>query len=202
MSPTAPFLAPERDEALKRGRPKAAGGTIYYTIPGLVASTITVPASLVADTDYYSPMYVETPILVDQIACEVTTAAAAGKVLRIGLYRADSDLQPTAGPLIDSGSIVCDFTGVMTYAPASPVFLPRGRYLSVYNSNGAPVLRQFRGFLPGSMLVTGLGGNAFVALMSVGRTYAAFPTPGTAWTTTTGGSTAFGSLVVVRVSSP
>jgi hypothetical protein len=195
---TAPFLAPERDDAAKWGRGKSAGAS-FYTVPGQLFSVISSLTGWAADTDYYEPWFTPTPIVVDQLACEVT---AAGTNIRIGLYRADADWQPIGAPLADSGSIEAG-TGVKTYTPGTPLYLPRGRYLAVGNlDNAATALRNFRGTAPTTMLDSALGATAFVIKTKVARAYAAFPTPGTPWDTVETSSTAGSRVIVFRVSTP
>jgi hypothetical protein len=200
--PNAPFLAPERDSAFKLGRAKA-GGTPRYTLPGfLSASTSTVVLN--ADQDRYCPAFVQSSVVIDQLAIEVTTNTAS--TVRVGVYAADTDLQPVGAPIIDSGTIDCSTTGVKTYTPGTPVLLPRGRYLSVLNSSATPpTLRMWRGHLLGMpSLLSVLGASPYGELWAVTRTYAAFPTPGTAWTADNGvsGTTGVASVVVWRVSQP
>ena len=200
--PNAPFLAPERDSALRQGRAKASGGTIYYTVPGCI---FTVGTSDVPDfdADYYSPFYVDAPIIIDQLAFYVTNATAA-KSARIGFYAADSNWQPMGAPWADSGDVSIATTGVKTYTPATPIFVPRGRYLSVINNNdttSAMTLGYYSGgFRTG--LPTTLA-NGMVTYMKVIRSYAAFPTPGTSWTTVSSATSNGGRhFVVYRVSTP
>lgn len=198
MSPTSPFLAPERDQQFKRGRGKQ-GSTSYYLIPGAQPTT-TATISIAINTDVYHPLYVDTPIVVDQMAAEITSGGTGN--MRIGLYEADLNWQPVGGPLMDSGNIDTSTTGVKTYTPGTAVYLRRGRYLSVYNSDLGPTLRIFRGSLPNGQLLTTLGTNANLKWMTVSRTYAAFPSPGTAWDTAVSGSNSYEYLSVFRVSVP
>jgi hypothetical protein len=169
--------------AIAQGRPKGSG-TTYYVLPG---AGINFPSTttLTVNTDFYTPVWVATSIVVDQIAGEVTTLVA-GQNLRFGLYAADVDLQPTGAPLIDSGDISTASTGVKTYTPGTPVTLPAGRYLQVVTTSASGcAIRYWR---LGGAADTILGGN-MITTLSVGRTYAAFPTPGTAWTTANSAAT-------------
>jgi hypothetical protein len=200
--PNAPFLAPERDQSFKLGRAKA-GGTPRFSLPGFL-STGTATLILNADQDRYCPAFFQTPAVVDQLAIEVTTNTAS--TVRIGIYAADTDLQPIGAPIMDSGTIDCSTTGVKTYTPGTPVYIPRGRYLSVLNSSATPPsVRMWRGHLVGSSsLLVALGASPYGEQWSVARTYAAFPTPGTAWTADTGvtGSSGVAAIVVWRISGP
>lgn len=198
---TSPFVAPERDRPIRFGRPKPSGGSTPFSIPGVIRGTDGAfsPAS---NTDYYAPVVVSAPILVDQLAFEVTTLEAA-KNGRCGIYVADTDFQPVGAPLADSGDISIASTGLKTYTPGTPLYLPRGRYLTVYNQNSATAaLRSYQGNIAIRTLDPALGAAKELLTLTVGRTYAAFPTPGTAWTTATYGSVGMHNLVVMRISTP
>lgn len=195
----APFLAPERDEALPFGRPKRAGET-YYCVPGVgfesIAASITA-----AGVDFYEPWFTLTPIVIDQLAIEVLTASASTNV-RIGFYRADRDWQPLGAPLVDSGSISSASTGVKTFTPGTPIHILRGRYLSIRNCDSAAVdFRAYRGVRPNAGLDSALGAT-ILSTMRVTRAYAAFPTPGTAWDTEGLAPTPQQYTIVYRLSVP
>ena len=201
MSPNAPFLAPERDGAFKFGRPRA-GATTYYTIPGVSARSASTWA-LAVDLDYYTPWYTSTPLMIDQLAFEVTTALASSNT-RVGFYAADGDWQPVGPPLADSGDIATASTGVKTYAPGAPIYVRRGRYLSVLNHSitGNVTMRTGSGSMSGSGFATGLGASACLAALKATRAHAAFPNPGTAWTAVDADTGGFHNMVFYRVSSP
>ena len=196
--PTAPFIAPTRDQGQRVGRLKQ-GATLFFTVPGATdqAASTTLPAG---GRDYYAPWYTPAPLVVDQIACEVTTLEAA-KNVRIGLYRADTNWQPIGAPLADSGDLSVATTGVKTYTPTNPLFLGRGLYVSIFNTNAAGTLnlRVYRAF---GVAIQAAGGNP-VSQMFIDRAYAAFPTPGTAHTgTTTANVQTIEHVVIYRVSTP
>jgi hypothetical protein len=129
-------------------------------------------------------MNVVTPIIIDRVAFEVTTGSAS-KNARVGIYCADTDYQPVGAPLLDSGSVDCTAAAVKTYDPGTPLFLPRGLYVQIINTDSAaPGFRYFKGALPGGGVLAAMGATPMNAMMTVSRTYAAFPTPGTAWTAT------------------
>lgn len=197
---SAPFLAPERDRSFKAGRPKSSGGTTYYTIPGVTISLTTAVINFFgAGTLYYSPFFVEAPLLVDRLAFQVDTADAVGNV-RVGIYTADTDLQPKA-LVVDSGSVSVATTGVKTYTPGSPVYLPRGRYLSVVQSDGTTVtLRQFDAM--GTQAIdTGMGGSNNIRRFSKTSTYGALPATGTAWDVANASGAGASHWVFLRVSA-
>lgn len=200
--PNAPFLAPERDNAFKRGRAKG-GATTYYSIPGVICTaTSTTSIGPLTDVDLYAPFFADTPIVIDQAALEVTTLEAA-KNLRAGIYAADTDWQPVGAPLLDSGNISTATTGVKTYTPGTPLLLPRGRYLEVFNTSMTTgSYRVWNGSFLGANLRTALGATSFTSVFSVTRAFAAFPTPGTAWDTTSGSNVNTEYPILLRVSKP
>ena len=118
------------------------------------------------------------------------TTLEAAKNFRIGLYAADTDWQPIGAPLLDSGDISAASTGVKTYTPATPVFLARGRYVSVLatDATGTAVWRVAIGYVPGAAFGTGLGSTAALSELRATRTYAAFPTPGQQWSVSANGN--------------
>lgn len=197
--PTAPFLAPDRDtnNRLPRGR---SAGTNFYVTPG-VSSRDGGVLAMTAGVDYYFPFHTPAPIFVDQLAIHVQTANATNA--RFGLYLADEDLQPVGKPLTDSGNVSVGTTGVKTFTPSSPVYVPRGPFLGVINCEGTPTLYTVTSNpIWGSHYPTTLTGNT-ANRFRVTRAYAAFPTPGTAWdTTTSDASGGYQSILFLRISAP
>lgn len=140
------------------GNPKN-GATTYYVTPGFLPTNIST-LSLSANRRYFFLFWTPTAITVDQIAIEQTTAAAAGKLFRIGLIAADEYWQPTGSALIESGTFAADgANGVKTYTPGAAVLLPPGRYLGSVHSDGGPVIRVMTGGSVATSYPTTLGGN-------------------------------------------
>jgi len=175
---TGPILIPTRSRA-GIGRGKSSGGTLQYCLPGCViigTSTFVLTAS----NDYYAPFFLETPIEVDQIGFNLTVGAASSNI-RMGLYACDEYWQPIGPPLADSGNLDASTTGTKTYAPSVPIFLPPGRYLTVLNASASVTVRHYRGLVPGSPTSHGNLSSGELIAGFIGRSYAAFPTPGTRW---------------------
>lgn len=182
--------------AIAEGRPKT-GATIPYTIPGVeMLSTNTF--AIGTNTVRYNPMFVSTPITLDQIAIEVTSAGAGGTTARLGIYHADADWQPTA-LVVDAGTVAVDSTGVKT-ASINTTLQP-GRYLLAFNASGAPTLRTRAGATRYMGSPAALG-TAFTGTMSKALAYAAFTDPGTAWDTTLTSGSGFICFIFVRVATP
>jgi hypothetical protein len=153
-----------------------------YGLPGVAWSNIGTQA-LTANTVYYALFEVTAPIVVDAVVAEVTTGpVSVSSDLRLGVYAADGNQQPTGAPLIDSGAITvaAATTGIFTKQTAATTLTP-GMYLTAVNASVAMTLRRYNGG-PGSA-TTSLGATPFVALMSATQTNGAYPTPGTTWAT-------------------
>jgi hypothetical protein len=196
--PNAPFLAPERDPTFKLGRAKSAG-TTYLSIPGIYVGAGGQTFNPPANQDNYAPWFTSTPIVIDQLVIEISSLVAGN--IRFGFYAADTDWQPIGAPLADSGSITSS-AAVLTYTPGTPIILSRGRYLSVMNQSSQSSLRTARGAIIGSSFDPSLGASPTLREMFVGRAFAAFPTPGTAWTTSTGISQGVEHYVYYRITKP
>jgi hypothetical protein len=198
--PIAPFIAPERDDAFKPGRANNInGGVLYYSLPGVLVHAVTTTA-LLADQIQCGHFVVGTPVMVDQLAYEITAGATGNS--RVGIYAEDADHQPLAAPLVDSGDIA-NTVAVKTFTPAAPVYLARGRYMTVYNTSVGTTLRCFVGAAPGNPIGTSLGGTPIAGRTRVttGATYGAFPTPGLGWDNASGSSSASIHHVVLRISA-
>ena len=201
MSPQAPFIAPGRDEAFRIPRPRESGLT-YYTIPGVVNVGGTSTTTTANATDYYGPFVIQSPIMVDRLAFEITTAQAT-KNARVGLYSADEDWQARGAPLADSGDISVGTTGVKTYTPGTAIYLPRGAYLTVYASDSTTAaVRSYLSDPPGMVIDQNLGTTFHVQTLTGIRAYGAFPTPGSAWVQGLLSGTGTAYHVVLRVLKP
>ena len=152
--------------------------------------------ALTAGQMRYEPIYVTTPLTIDQIACEVTSAGAGGTTIRMGIFTADTDLQPT-GLVVDGGTVAADGATGMRSVSVSVTLTP-GRYLMALNTDSTATMRSLRG---GSMLSgfgTTLGTSPWINLV-VTLAYAAFSGPGTAWTAPAASSAPPNHILVVRV---
>jgi hypothetical protein len=176
---------------------EANGATVTVTNPYVAPVTITTTRyayglpnvqftgtgtqALTANTVYYQPFEVTAPITLDFMALEVTGAAAGNGNLRLGIYAADTNLQPTGAPLFDSGdvTVTSGATGILS-KQGTAVTLQPGVYLTATNTSVGFTARTFLGGV--SFVPTTIGANVTV-LTSVAQTQGAFPTPGTAWTT-------------------
>jgi hypothetical protein len=131
----------------------------------------------------YVPMRVDYPVTLTAWELEVTTGPAGNANLRLGVYLADTNLQPTGAPLYDSGSVAVatSFTGIKTASSLSIALSP-GIYLVALNCDTAMTVRTFTS--PSPIIGASLGTTPMVQRVAATQTFGAFPNPGTAWTST------------------
>jgi hypothetical protein len=121
----------------------------------------------------FEPFIVDTTIVIDQLACEVSTQGAAGKLARLGIGNADIDWNPTT-LVIDGGTVAVDSTGIKTASIADTTLTP-GRYFGLFNTDGAATYRTVNG--SGDLLGfwSTMGSSSFInAVWATGVTFAAF----------------------------
>ena len=174
-------------------------GTTYFCIPGVNISALgTGTTGLGPNYVQYQPFLVETPITVDALQCEVTTAGTAGNSAHLGIYHADESFLPTT-LVVDSGNIAVDSTGVKTVSGLS-IQLQPGRYVQAFQSESG-TFRTFRGE---NARLYGLlaNGNGFVASVYQALTYGAFPSTATTPTNVAGNSSPGNHFFLLRVSDP
>jgi hypothetical protein len=180
------------------GRAVLAGVT-QLSMPGIEGSA-TATNTMGANEIRYSPWYVATPITIDSLWVEVSTAGAAGKLIRIGLYNADGGWNPTS--LVTDGAVAADGAlGVRTLNTGS-LALPAGRYLTAVNTDGTPALRGMRGSNKYFGYAVALGSSQFITNWLVARAYGAMPDPGDAPTGGSASSSLFINYVYCRITTP
>lgn len=179
------------------GRPKVST-TDSLMLPGVALTGSVGTLAPGNNTLYYFPIYVAAPLTITGLLLEVTTLAASGKA-RVGIYNADSDLQPTS-LIVDGGELDCSSTGVKE-ATISTTLAP-GRYLlaAVCNS-GTIQVRYARGGSERLGVLPGLGANMLRAELTVTNTYGALASTGVAWTATGGFSSPPPWFLFCRVAS-
>lgn len=165
---------------IAEGRPKSATETALK-VPGMAFAGV-VSAALALDRVHYNPIKVETPITINQVTIEVTTAAAAGKKCLVGIYKADKNWQPTS-LVVASAAIAIDSVAVVNTAITATVLAP-GRYLIAITLQATATFRQMRYSTLPFGCNPSFGGTPVLKTLYVGKTYAALANPGTAWDTT------------------
>lgn len=184
--------------AVAQGRVKN-GSTVYYQIPGAFPISVAT-LSCAQNIIRYAPMLVATPITLDQLACEVTTAGGAATTLRMGIYNADTDWQPTS-LVVDAGTVAADSTGVKTASISTT--LAAGRYLLAMNTDANPVaLRNIRHSGPIAPIYNTIGASPLAIAWRVAQAYGSLPSTGVAWTLDSGSGVPFDCVVFCRVSTP
>jgi hypothetical protein len=149
-----------------------------YGLPGVQFNGAATQA-LTANTVYYAPFEVTAPITLDFMALEIATGTPVGN-LRLGVYAADSNLQPTGAPLFDSGDLAFTTAGILS-RQGTPVTLQPGVYLTATNSSAGITVRAALGGQ--TMVNTAMGTNPFTVITNAPWPQGAFPTPGTPWIT-------------------
>lgn len=182
----------EFPEVVAEARPKY-GTTELLVVPNATFSSQTSTA-LGANTLYYFPLEVRTPITITQFTIEVT-AVKTGMAVRVGIYRADKDWQPTS-LVSDAGTISVGSQVVATLSGLS-ISLQEGRYLIAFHSESNPTLRDIKGGSPN--LGPTLGSSAMPWSFSVSKTYAALADPGTVWDTVNSSSSGQHYLVFLGI---
>ncbi len=185
------------DGIVKSGLAVISGGATLWGVPtgGLFVSETT--SSIAINTVRYTFIRVEYPITLTAHQFEVSTAPASNANVRIGIYRADSTLQPTGAPLYDNGGIAVasGFTGVKTTTGLSVALSP-GMYLVAVNCDVTMTMRVLQTGTP--TIDTSIGANAFLQKATGSQTYGAYPSPGTSWTTNSNGSAGLQHPVVFQ----
>ena len=96
--------------------------------------------TLTADEIYAIPCIISRALTIDRLYIQVTTAGAAGKIARLGVYKDGANVYP--GALVkDYGTVAVDATGIK-YAGVDQA-LTKGLYWLVIVSDGAPAIRNW-----------------------------------------------------------
>lgn len=184
-----------------RGRLKASG-TAHPGLPGTEIQANSTQA-VVANQVRYNGFIVDTPITLDRLVCEISATGTA-TLLRMGIYAADTDWQPTGAPILDAGTVSA--ASAVALSITIDLTLQPGRYLTAINADGTATLRSWRGdgTRGGWGIAPALGAGSQNTIVTATQAFGAFPTPGTAFVTAgvVAGNTAPTHVVLVRVSAP
>lgn len=127
----------------------------------------------------------------------VSTGPSSAANVRCGIYAADSNLQPTGAPLLDSGNVAVGSSATgMFIAAVSPTVLQPGMYLTAFNTSQNLTVRVQRGGITGSNFSQ--GSNSLILLNYGSQTQGAFPNPGTPWTVPVFGATGMEHMLLLR----
>jgi len=162
------------------GHIKGLGATWWY-IPGnaIVGAAL---KSLTLNYMWHYPWLIDSaPYVINEVALEVTTAAA-GALIRIGIYKADVNWQPT-DLVIDAGTVDASAIGIKIKSVA--LTLQPGRYLAVVVSSATVSIRSYQTIGPGHNGVgvgVNMGTNPVAWEYYRPFTFAPFPSFGSQWT--------------------
>jgi hypothetical protein len=126
-------LAAEQHHKVLSRQPYLVGGS---GLPGWFAHGA-ASVALVADELHCIPIYSDRSKAWHTVQLRVNSAAAAGKVVRVGLYNVDADLKPTTR-VADWGTVLVDSLGLKNIVVTFTV--NEGWYAIAYISDGAPTL--------------------------------------------------------------
>lgn len=178
----------------KNGIAKISGGLQQFAIPSRTIITSESVTTLNVNEARYIPMYLDYAITISALQFEVTTTPVSNANARVGIYLADTNLQPSGAPIYDSGNIAVanGFTGAKTLTGLA-IAVPQAVCLTVINIDTAMGVRTF---ISGTTsILAGAGANGLNQRFTVAQTFGAFPTPGTAWTTISSGTGGFQHIV-------
>lgn len=163
------------------GNAKISGGAQQWGIPNTSLSAVGTSA-LVAGDLRYVPIFVRDYVKLTAFQLEITTGPASAANFRVGIYRADTELQPRGAPLFDSASIsvALGFTGIKSQTGLT-IELSPGTYLVALNVDVDMTIRTFISASP--VVIAALGASPFCQRFSKTLAYAAFANPGTPWDT-------------------
>lgn len=120
-----------------------------WGIPGFIPTSTAGTAAISTNRVFFEPFIVTSPITIDRIAVEVTTASGAATVARLGIYN-DSGLINPGSLVIDAGTVALDPGSVPAIQAATiSQTLQPGRYLGVIVASGAATLRTLNGYTDG-----------------------------------------------------
>lgn len=118
--------------------PIAAG--VWWDVGCWIPSTLATSA-ISAGTMYAQKLKLPFGVTITRVFCETTIAAAAGKLIRHGLYTVGADGLPGA-LLYDTGSLAADAAAGDIGADVS-MMLPYDELYAVTLSDGTPTLRSY-----------------------------------------------------------
>lgn len=179
---------------VKTGIAKISGGAQQYGIPSVLFTSQGTTTMNVNEVRYV-PMTIVYNVTLTNYLFEITTAPSGAANFRIGIYAANTDMQPTGAPLYDSGSIsvASGFTGTKSGSGLSVALTP-GMYLVAANVDVSMAVRSLSSGTP--MVSASLGATPLIQRVTATQTYGAFPNPGTAWTATNASAGGLQNIVV------
>jgi hypothetical protein len=168
-----PVILPQRGVIVPKIAPIT--GRYYGYRHAYGQSTTTL--ALTADLLYGVPFFVHSPLTADQIALNITTAAAGGKLIRLGLYGATAAGQPGA-LIVASGALAADPGAVPdpVAATIAAALVPGRLYYLALVTDGTPTVTAVAGTMNQFGQTTAADANSRSCVQRT-FTYAALPDP-------------------------
>lgn len=145
-------------------------GSVTVTVNRLVGTFILVPRDMT----------------LSHLVIEVTSAADAGKVARLGIYNVGDNLYP-GSLLLDAGTVAVDSTGLKALQIDGGQALAKGIYFIAAISDGAPAIRYYyTAWSPLGVNNSNLAGTVAIVYKNDENPAALpdpFPTPDSEWST-------------------
>jgi hypothetical protein len=113
-------------------------GKNQILLPTYVFGTVTVTANRLVG----SLMLVPRAMTLSHLVIEVTSAADAGNIARLGIYKVGDNLYP-GSLLLDAGTVAVDSTGLKALQISGGQALTKGVYFIAVISDGTPAVRYY-----------------------------------------------------------
>lgn len=118
-----------------------------YALPGVVVANHSLSWSPSANRTYYMPVRVEDDLTLANLYLTVNSAAGGSSAV-VGIFAADTDMQPTGSTLFAASVVDTSTTGLKTISVGSYAWSP-GVYLLAINCSGVIGLNAVAGRVPG-----------------------------------------------------
>lgn len=117
-----------------------------FGLPNFYPSSSGITSTAESTSAYGQIFNTSYPISVDMCAFEVTVAPTVESTVRIAVYSAGNDMQPTGSAIIDFGYITVNAGSIgVFYKQISAIKLQPGNYFIIYKISSGMSFRFFRG---------------------------------------------------------
>lgn len=153
-----------------------------FGLPGVNIYTPSTNAPSANQTLYTPFKVIGKTITVKHVAFEATAVPASTATVRIAVFAADANMQPTGAAVYDSGAISVSTAAAAIYRiRVSPFNLSSGNYLIAYNTN---VQFTNRTWISANVFTSNTLGASFPFVYQVTETLSgSYPNPPTKWNT-------------------
>ena len=116
-----------------------------FGLPNTIFASSTTQA-ISANNSYFSPFAIKgKSITIKHLAFDATTAPTSSATVRLAIYAADGQMQPTGAPLFNSGAITVGTTNASYRIRVTPFTLSAGNYLLILNTTQNFTIRVYAG---------------------------------------------------------